>query len=125
MLEPLKRPIFQIHGKIKTTASEVAAEAEKSDDAIVIIQSGTSDGYSLKSFDTMVFASMDYSFVNYDQMRYRIKDATKNNGCTYIHMVTEGDSVDKAVFDTVSRKQDFSIELYAKKQKEVSGQHSK
>ena len=36
---------------------------------------------------------------------------------TYIHFITNGESLDRAVYDSVQKKQTFSIELYAKGRK--------
>lgn len=109
-----KYKVFTISGQIKETASEVAKVAENEAKCVVLIQSDTSDGYSLKSFDTMVFASMSYSFVNYDQIKSRMKSIQKLTPLTYIHLLTRGKSLDQAIFDSVSRKQDFSMGLYDK-----------
>ena len=112
LLKNCGKRIFKISGQEKLSASEVASEAENSDKAIVLVQGDTVAGYNLQSFSTVVFASMSYSFVNYDQVRFRTKNMDKNTPCTYIHLFTEGDSLDKAVFDSVTRKQNFSVELY-------------
>ena len=109
------RKVFVISGQVKETASEVAEKAENSENCVVVIQSDTCDGYSLKSFDTMVFASMSYSFVNYDQIRSRMKSMEKKTACTYIHLLIGGKSIDRAVQDSVFKKQNFSIELYEKR----------
>ena len=113
-LAGLGRNIYRISGQEKRTATEIAPEAENDPSAIVICQSDTSLGYSLKSFDTMVFASLSYSFVNYDQMKSRMKSMDKKTPCTYIHLLTEGDSIDKAVYKCVLKKCDFQAELFHK-----------
>jgi len=108
------RRVFVISGQEKRSASEVAKMAEEENNAVVLVQADTSDGYSLKSFDVMVFCSMSYSFVNYDQMKSRIKSMDKKHPNTYIHMITCGESVDRAVYGCVMKKQDFSASLYNK-----------
>ena len=107
------RKIYRISGQEKQTASQIAALAERENDCIVLVQGDTCAGYSLQSFSVVVFASMSYSFVNYDQLRYRTKNMEKKTGCTYIHLITEGDSIDRAVYDCVKNKQNFSIELFS------------
>lgn len=114
ILKKTKRNIYVISGQEKKTASEIAPEAEKDPTAIVIIQSDTVAGYSLKSFNTMIFASMSFSFVNYEQCKFRIKAMEKKEPCQYIHMITEGKSIDRAVYDCVIKKQDFNINLFNK-----------
>lgn len=110
----LKRPIFTISGQVKEQAGDVALRAESSQSAIVIIQADCCTGYSLQSFDLMIFASMSYSFVSFDQMKSRLKNMDKNTACEYVYLLTQGDSMDKAVYDCVSKKQDFSVEFFGK-----------
>lgn len=110
-----KRNIYVLDGRQKRTASEIAPEAENDPSAIVIAQSACCVGFSLKSFSTMVFASMSFSFVNYDQMKSRMKSMDKKTPNTYIHFLTEGKSIDNGVYASVMRKQDFSIELFNNK----------
>jgi hypothetical protein len=109
--------VFLINGATKDK-NEIIKEIEKCDDCVVLINSMCSAGYSLASIDTMVFASMDFSFVNYTQMCNRIKNMNKNKSCTYIHLLTrstkEYKSVDQAVYDAISNKQDFDICIFKK-----------
>ena len=82
---------------------------------VILIQAGCSDGYSLKSINVMVFASMSFSFVDYTQMLSRLKDMDKRIGNTYIHLLTrDKDSVDRGVMESVMKKQDFHAELFKK-----------
>lgn len=106
--------IFIINGETKDR-NEVIKEIEKSDKCVVLLQANCSDGYSLKSINIMVFASMSFSFVDYIQICSRLKDMDKKTGNTYIHLLTRGDSVDKGVYDSVMRKQDFNEIIFAKK----------
>lgn len=113
LLGHLNRPIFIIRGEMEEDLSVVIQEAENSPQAIVLVQADKSDGYSLKSFSTMVFASMSYSFISYDQMKERMKAMDKNHkGCYYIHLLTRGKSIDKGIYDSVKKGQDFNEKLY-------------
>ena len=114
LAQKANRRFYTIRGGQKRTASEIADSADDDENCIVFIQGDTCDGYDLKSFDIMVFTSMSYSFVNYDQIKSRMKSMEKKTPNTYIHFITRGDSMDKAVLDSVSHKQTFSFELYAK-----------
>lgn len=119
LLNDCGKKIFVISGQTKESASVVAEYAEKEDKAIVLVQGDTCDGYSLESFNTMVFASQSYSFVNYDQMKSRMKSRNKLTACNYIHLITSGESVDRAVYNCVKHKEDFSAELFKKKYEET------
>lgn len=116
------RKTYLIWGESKEGSSAIASQAEKEDNCIVIVQSDTCDGYSLKSFDTMVFASMSYSFVNYDQIKSRMKAMEKKTPNTYIHLLTEGKSLDNAIKGSIDEKQTFSFELYAQRRSELLNQ---
>lgn len=124
ILVDLDKPILAISGQEKEVASIVAARAESHDKCVLLIQSDTCDGYSLESFNTMVFASQSYSFVNLDQMKFRIKATDKKTPCTYIYLITEGDSLDRAIHECVARKEDFSAELYGRTKTNTSSQRS-
>lgn len=122
LLKDCGKKIFIIRGGTKMPASEIAVEAEKCDKAIMLIQSDTCDGYSLKSFNFAIFASLSYSFVNYDQIRHRMKATDKTTPNTYIHLMTRDKTVecmnasmDEMVLNSVSIKQNFSIKLFNKK----------
>lgn len=114
------KQIFIIRGGTKELAGDIALQAESASKAVILIQSDTCDGYDLKSFDTVIFTSLSYSFVNYDQIRFRSKSSEKTSSNTYIHLITRGkDSMDQAVYNSVSKKQNFSIELYEKIRSEI------
>ncbi len=121
LLKNYGKKIFIIKGGTKMLASKIAIEAEKCNKAIVLIQAGTCDGYSLKSFNLTVFASLSYSFVNYEQIKSRSKATDKKTPNIYIHLISRNATVnkkismDQAVYNSVSTKQDFSIKLFNKK----------
>jgi hypothetical protein len=106
--------VFVINGAT-IDRNKVIKEIDRVDKCVVLIQGQCSDGYSLKSINTMVFASMSFSFVDYTQMLSRLKDMDKKTGNTYIHLLTrDKDSVDQGVFDSVKKKEDFNIEIFKK-----------
>lgn len=112
------RRTFIINGETKDK-NEVIKEIDKCDDCVVLINSMCSAGYSLSSIDTMVFASMDFSFINYEQMKNRIKNMDKNKSCTYIHLLTRSTkdykSVDQGVYDAVMEKKNFDAIIFNNK----------
>ena len=103
-----ERRIFAIHGGVPTeTRQRIVEDIRSGADGIVLLQSATCEGYSLESIPTMVFASMDYSYRNYRQMRWRIQriNAVKKN--LYIHLIS-GDA-DRAIMDAMLRHEDFDV----------------
>ncbi len=106
------KKVFILNGKTDDRAS-VVKEAEKCDDCVVVINSEVAEGYELPSFPLMVFASMSYSYVKYKQMTGRILRANKLKKNVYIHLVSDGE-IDQAVYDSVKKKEDFSMAMYLK-----------
>lgn len=79
---------------------------------IVIAQSSISAGYELPDIRCTVFASMDYSYVNYAQAlgrTLRINNLQKN---LYVYLLSG--EIDKAVYKAIDNKGDFNEAIYAK-----------
>jgi superfamily II DNA or RNA helicase len=115
-IDRLKNLLWQyeplvIRGDVKDRDT-VVQKAEKREKCVVIIQAACSAGYELPSFPVMVFASMDYSWVNYTQICGRILRLNKLKKNLYIHLL--GGEMDHAIYDAIKKKEDFDIELYAK-----------
>lgn len=102
-----------IRGDVKDRDS-ITRIAENSKECVVLIQSDCAEGYELPSFDTCVFASMSYSYVKYEQVCGRFLRMNKPSRTTFVYLLTEGNSLDKAVYDSIKRKEDFNINLYGK-----------
>lgn len=93
---------------------EVIKDAETSKRCIMIIQSQISAGYQLPSFPVMIFASLDYSLVNYVQAQGRILRANHLKKNLYIHLLSDGE-IDRAVYKSIMNKEDFLERIYAEK----------
>lgn len=118
LLEEQGRKTFLINGATDNK-NEIIKAIEKEEECVVLINSMCSAGYSLKSIDTMIFASLDFSFVNYTQIKDRLKNLKKNKSCTYIFLLTRSNkkhkSVDQAVYDAVMNKKDFDATIFENK----------
>lgn len=90
----------------------VIKRANAAPDGIFIAQAQISAGWELPQYPVMVFASMTYSFVDYDQALGRIQRANNIKKNLYIKLVVKG-GVDDAVAKAVANKQDFNERLYA------------
>lgn len=116
-LAELGRPVYVISGD--TTGEkrdEIVRGADSSKEAIVLIQAACSEGYELPSFPLMVFASMDFSYVNYKQMCGRILRLNKLKKNVYLHLVSG--AVDTAVYNAIMKKQDFNTAIYEREELE-------
>lgn len=72
--------------------------------AIVQIQSGI--GINLSNADVLIFYSWDYSYINHDQMKFRISNFTKPV-LLYYYLIMEG-TVDEQLYQAVSKKKRFA-----------------
>jgi superfamily II DNA or RNA helicase len=100
-----------ISGKTENR-DKVCLEAESADRAVVLIQADCGIGFQLPSFELCVYVSMSYSYTAWEQMNGRFLRMDKPSRTTFMYLLTEGDSIDQAVFDAVKRREDFKIELY-------------
>ena len=104
-----------IRGDVKDR-DKVCLEAENAKSAVVLIQADCGLGFELPSFPVCVYASMSYSYTSHEQMNGRFLRMNRPSRTTFLYLLTEGDSIDQAVYDAVKKKEDFKIELYTKKQ---------
>jgi superfamily II DNA or RNA helicase len=104
--------VYEIHGDIQNR-SEVLDEVENSERCILMLQSATCEGYEAPSIGLMVFASMDYSYRNYTQMKGRIHRMNRLKKNVYVHLLAG--TCDKAIMKCMSNKSDFDVlKFYAR-----------
>ncbi len=111
-LRDLKRPFFIINGENKERDITVRA-AEAVTEAIVIVNTACSAGYELPSIGTVIFVSLSFSYLDYEQSKGRFLRVNKLKPNTFYHLVTKG-GVDEGVYDCIQGKRDFYIELFKK-----------
>ncbi len=107
--EQLKdREVFVLHGGVKDQG-QVIKDAQDSPECYLLIQSQVSAGYDLDSFDIMIFASMDWGYVNKVQMEARINRIHNLHRNQYIYLI--GGEKDRAVIERLKMGEDFDISL--------------
>jgi len=102
---------YIIRGDVKDR-DYVTNQAEQSDECIVLIQADCAEGYQLPSFELCIFTSMSYAYTKFEQICGRFLRMDKPSRTTFIYLLTEGDSMDQAVYDSILKKKDFQINLY-------------
>lgn len=105
------KTIYVIQGDTKNKDT-IVQEADRRADCCVLINSACSEGYELPSIPVCVFASLSFSYKDYEQGKGRFLRANKLKKNVYIHLVTVG-GVDEAVYNSIMKKQDFSLAIYA------------
>ncbi len=88
----------------------VIDQANASDACVLIINTALSEGYELPTFDTVIYASLSYSFKDYQQSKGRVLRANALKKNYYVHLIS-GD-IDKAVYESMMKKQDFDLQLF-------------
>jgi superfamily II DNA or RNA helicase len=109
LLAPYKP--YVISGEVKDRDT-VVRQADASERAVVLIQADCGIGFELPSFSVCVFASQSYSYTSFEQMCGRFLRMNKPSRTTFVYLLTEGDSIDQAVYNAIKRKEDFQINLY-------------
>jgi len=94
---------------------ELVDWANEEENAILLINASISEGINLQGMNLMLFYSNGFSYKNRVQMQGRVHRAGQKRTCTYVDLVVRG-SVDEAVLQALKKKEDFLIEIYAKKQ---------
>ena len=114
------RTIYLINGKNDHRQEDVD-KINSDDDAIVLINAACSEGYNLWSVPVMIFASMNFSFKDTEQLKGRILRANKLKKNLYIFLLTKDKtSVDQGVYQSYLEKRDFDAEIF---QREIVLKH--
>ena len=93
---------------------DVIKMANSMKECIFIAQAQVSSGWELPDFPVMIFASLDWSIVNYVQAIGRINRINNLKKNLYIHLVCKN-SIDERVYrSVVEDKMDFHIAIFDK-----------
>jgi superfamily II DNA or RNA helicase len=104
-----QRLVFVLNGSVKDQ-DKVIEEAKSADDCIFIIQAQMGAGFDAGEFSVVIFASMSFRYVDYVQMKGRVKRINNLHENTFIHLI--GGENDQAVYDTIQTNKDFDVHDY-------------
>lgn len=104
------KKVYLLSGATKNR-QEIIDQANACDDCVFLMQASCSAGFELPTFDTMVFASLSFSYVDHKQACGRILRINNLHKNRYIHLVSDG--VDRDVYSCIMKKQDFSLQIYS------------
>ena len=76
----------------------------ETDAALLQVQSGVA--IDLSSADLIVFYSWDYSYINYEQTRFRVLSYQRTR-VTYVYLMAE-DTIDQQIYEAVTRKKNLA-----------------
>lgn len=101
-----------IDGRTKDK-SLVAQEMESRESGVILIQSDSAEGFELPSINTVVFASMSYSYLAYVQSLGRFIRINKENKPKRFFYLLTKNTIDESVHKNIMKKQDFDLKLYS------------
>jgi superfamily II DNA or RNA helicase len=101
-----ERQVFVLNGDTKDQDAVIEG-AKDADDCIFIIQAQMGAGFDAGEFSVVIFASMSFRYVDYVQMRGRVKRINNLHENTFIHLI--GGKNDKAVYDAIQSGKDFDV----------------
>lgn len=118
------KPVFKIWGGDKDR-EETIEKIQNTEECVVLISAGVSEGYELPDVSLVVFASMSFSYVDYKQLKGRFLRTNKPSKTVFVHLLTEygedEQSIDEAVYDSVvNKKMKFDLEIYAKGREDLT-----
>jgi len=105
--------VYNIAGGVPNRQA-IIDEVNNSEEAIIIINASCSEGYELPTISKIIFASLSFSYKDYQQFcgRFLRANALKKN--FYTHLVVKG-GVDEEVFKCIQNKKDFTFKLLTNK----------
>jgi hypothetical protein len=102
--------VYTLTGQTKNTG-DLLNQLRGKEEYILIVQSSISAGWELPECPVMIFASRDYSLVNYLQAQGRILRANHLKKNLYINLTVKG-GIDEAIDKALESKCDFDERLY-------------
>lgn len=106
------RQVFVLDGRTKNQ-DETIKKAREADDCVFIIQASMGAGFDAAEFSVIIFASMSFRYVDFVQMKGRVKRINNLHENLFIHLI--GGKCDQAVYATVQQNKDFDVHEYLKK----------
>lgn len=106
------RQVFVLNGKTKDQDA-VIASAQQADDCVFLVQASMGAGFDADQFSVIVFASMSFKYIDYAQMKYRVKRAHNLHENTFIHLI--GGKCDQSVYNTINEGKNFDPHEYLAK----------
>jgi SNF2 family DNA or RNA helicase len=97
-----------LYGATENRGELIRKFQETADPQVLALQIATGGvGITLTAADIMIFYSLDFSYVNYEQVKGRVHRISQKNNVTYIHLVTKN-TVDETVLEALKSKKDVA-----------------
>lgn len=106
--------VFMIHGGVDGAKRQEIIDTltHQHNKYVLIVNASCSEGWELPTCDVMIFYSKDFSLKNNIQMKGRLTRINNPKKNLYISLVVK-DSIDEDVYETIEKKEDFHVSIYA------------
>lgn len=108
-----ERQVFVLQGATKDQ-DLVIEDAKAADDCVFIVQASMGAGFDASEFSVVIFASMSFKYVDYVQMKGRVKRIHNLHENLFIHLL--GGKNDRSVYQTIQLGKDFDVHQELRKQ---------
>lgn len=103
------RAVFTLNGQTKDQ-DEVIKQAQEADDCVFLVQASMGAGFDADQFSVIVFASMSFKYIDYAQMKFRVKRIHNLHENTFIHLL--GGKCDQSVYNAIDAGKNFDVVEY-------------
>lgn len=103
--------------KLNVSYTENVPLYKEGNHTVLLLQCSQSESFNLQLCNNMIFYTMDYSFINYDQMLHRIYRMGQMNKVN-IKILLNSKSIEDKIWSTVKNKQTLSDLFYSAKHEE-------
>jgi len=108
LCQDLHKPCELLYGATENRGELVRKFQETPEPQVLAVQIQTGGvGITLHAADIMIFYSLDFSYMNYEQVRARVHRIGQRNNVTYIHLIAKG-TVDETVLEALKSKKDVA-----------------
>ena len=94
------------------THTNSVADFKRGEASILLLQCSQSESFNLQNCANLIFYTMDYSFINFDQMLHRVYRMGQKEQVTITVLINEG-SIETKIWNAVDTKQTLSQLFYA------------
>lgn len=104
--------LCNVMSDINKTFTNNVADFKNGKVNILLLQCSQSESFNLQQCSNLIFYTMDYSFINYDQMLHRVYRMGQKEQVNITILINDG-SVENKIWDAVNQKQTLSQLFYA------------
>ena len=98
--------------KANKTFTNSVADFKSGKASILLLQCSQSESFNLQQCSNLIFYTMDYSFINYDQMLHRVYRMGQKEQVNITILINDG-SIENKIWNAVNQKQTLSQLFYA------------